>query len=97
MTKVTQNDIINFNELYYKCKNAAQVSRETGFSASTVRKYLIKDYMPQEQIKKIKFDINLLQERFDASVFACENWGELCALSDEEKTQLKDFQKELII
>lgn len=97
MAKVTQNDIINFNELYYKCKNAAQVIRETGFSASTVRKYLIKDYIPQDQIKQIKFDINLIKERFDASVFACENWGELCALSEEEKIQLKEFQKELTV
>ena len=34
--RVTNEDILIFNEIYYKTKNYAQVARETGFSASTV-------------------------------------------------------------
>ena len=37
MAKVTNEDIVRFNELYAKLKTYAAVARETGFSASTVK------------------------------------------------------------
>ena len=39
--KVTQDVIKAFNEKYYACHNYSQVARETGFSAGTVKKYII--------------------------------------------------------
>ena len=42
--KVTADNIIDFNKRYYICHNYSQVARETGFSASTVRKYIDKNW-----------------------------------------------------
>ena len=41
--RVTQEDIIKINELYLKLKNKSAVARETGFSLSTISKYIIAD------------------------------------------------------
>ena len=40
-SKVTNEDILRINELYYKHKTYAEVARQTGFAASTVKKYVI--------------------------------------------------------
>ena len=53
--KVTQNDIIMFNNLYYKTHNYAEVARQTGFSAATVRKYVDKNYVPVNKEDKVIF------------------------------------------
>ena len=39
--KVTEEDKILINELYIKLKTYAAVARETGFSPTTVKKYII--------------------------------------------------------
>ena len=53
MGKVTQKDIVHFNELYYRYKNKARVARETGFSASTVSRYIDPNWKPiNEEIIK---------------------------------------------
>ena len=39
-SKVTNEDILRINELYYKHKTYAEVARQTGFAASTVKKYI---------------------------------------------------------
>ena len=43
--KVTTDDIKQFNELYYKYKSYAEVARITGWSSSTVSKYVDKNYL----------------------------------------------------
>jgi hypothetical protein len=54
--KVTQQDILQFNILYKKLGTYAAVSRETGFSASTVKRYIIPDFINPEEIEIQKFD-----------------------------------------
>ena len=44
MRKVSKQDIIQMNELYQKLGSYAAVAREIGFSASTVSKYVDKNY-----------------------------------------------------
>ena len=53
-TKVTQEDKIRMNELYLKYKTYAEVARQTGFSASTVKKYIISDFILPQFFPKIK-------------------------------------------
>ena len=43
-SKVTNEDILRINELYYKHKTYAEVARQTGFAASTVKKYVDKNW-----------------------------------------------------
>lgn len=53
--KVTESVKIEFNELYLKYKTYAEVARQTGFSASTVKKYIIPNFVSRENIKITKF------------------------------------------
>lgn len=94
--KVTPENIQEFNVLYYQTKNYSEVARRTGFSASTVRKYVDKDWKPVISTEIIHFtgevpDVNLEMFR------GLDNYGELCELSDKEFEEVKLLWKELEI
>ncbi len=91
--KVTQEDIIKINDLYYELKNKAAVARATGFSASTVAKYIIKDYLPKEKVKIEHFNEEL--PPFNIDDFKGVNFSRLCLLSEVEKIEMKILWKEL--
>ena len=71
--KVTQDDIKAFNEKYYACHNYSQVARETGFSAGTVKKYIIPDWKPIDENTIQRFNQPLPE--FDTSVFRLKKLG----------------------
>ena len=75
--------------------NRSQVARETGFSAGTVKKYIIPDWKPIDENTIQKFNQPLPE--FDTSIFRLKNWGKLCELSDEEKIEVKKLQEEISI
>ena len=97
--KVTNEDILRINELYYKHKVYAEVARQTGFSASTVKKYVIKGWAPiaQENIKR--FDMTLLPDFKEViKVFrGVDNYGDLCILTERELQEIKELWSELVI
>lgn len=97
-SKVTQEDIININELYIKHKTYAAVARETGFAPSTVKKYVIPNYIPQDKIEKKIFTEDQIPESLDYSLFkGLENWTAICKLTDAELTEIKELWKEITI
>jgi hypothetical protein len=92
--KVTPNDIKIFNERYFECKNYSQVARETGFSVSTVRKYVDKNYRPAAK-EKIFFRKEDLPE-FSTQLFRdVKNFGDLCVMDEEEKKEIHLLWDEL--
>lgn len=93
--RVTQNDIVNFNNLYLKYKTYAEVARQTGFAASTVKKYIIKDYEPAQIENVKKFDRPLPD--FNTDIFLIKDWSPLCTMSDSEFEEVKELWKELNI
>ena len=97
--RVTNEDIINFNTIYYKTKNYSQVARETGFSASTVKKYIDKNWEPVKTENIIRFALVNLPNLFEvAPLFrGVENYGDLCVLSEEEKEEMKSLWEELAV
>ena len=97
--RVTNEDIINFNTIYYKTKNYSQVARETGFSASTVKKYIDKNWKPAKNDNISRFDlVNLPNFSEAVKIFrGVTNYGDLCVLSDNEKEELKVLWEELAI
>ena len=95
-SKVTTDDIIRMNREYFECKNYSEVARRVGFSASTVRKYVDKNWTPAIEEKRIIFDPQRLSDEFDSSIFkSIENYGELCVLSEEEYNEIKRLWEEL--
>lgn len=98
-TKITEDKIIEMNELYLKIKTYAGVSRAMGGSPapSTVKKYIIPNYVSKEKIKKKIFQKEDLPE-FSTNIFkGVDNWGDLCVLSEEEREEMKELWEELIV
>jgi hypothetical protein len=97
--RVTNEDILVFNEIYYKTKNYTQVARETGFSASTVRKYIDKNWEPVAAENIIHFDIAQLPDFTGAvKIFrGVDNYGYLCQLTPVESEEIKELWKELVV
>ena len=97
--KVTNEDILRINELYYKHKVYAEVARQTGFSAGTVKKYVIPGWQPVVAENIIKFDMALLPD-FQESVKifrGIDNYGNLCVLTAYEQDEIKELWKELAV
>lgn len=95
--RVTSEDILRMNEIYYKTRVFAEVARQTGFSASTVRKYVDVNWKPVENENIIKFDMNDLPE-FDTTCFkGIENYGDLCVLTEREQDEMKELWGELAV
>lgn len=95
--RVTKEDIIKMNELYCTLKTYAAVARATGFSASTVSKYIDKSYKPKAQIVEKKFTLADLPEPDYSILRSTVNWGDLCKLSDEEYEEIKQLWEEIQI
>lgn len=93
--RVTQEDIIQINELYIKLKTKAAVARETGFSASTVSKYIIPNYKPAAELQQKKFTGDLPD--FNIEMFAIENWTPLLSVTDEEFEEIKELWEEIAL
>ena len=96
--KITIDDIHKINELYYKYHNYAEVARQTGFSASTVRSYVDHNYSPVLEEKIRRFDPHADMKEFDETLFdGVSNYGDLCELSEEEFSEIKELWEELTI
>ena len=94
--RISQETIEAINEAYAICKCKAQVARELGVSLYAVNKYLDPNWQPKNDAasaSQIKIDI----PDFDVTPFLIENIASLCMLSEEEKKDLIELQKEVKI
>lgn len=99
MKRVTNEDILQINSLYFRYKNYAEVARQTGFSPSTVKKYVQPGWEPVAVENIIHFDITELPDFQEAvKIFRdIDNYGNLCTLTDYELEQIKELWKELAV
>ena len=96
--KVTVDDIRKMNEIYYQCKNYAETARQTGWSAATVRSYIDKNFSPVLEDQIHRFDPDTEMPEFSTAMFeGVENYGDLCTLSDEEKIEIVELWKEIVL
>ena len=98
-SKVTNEDILRINELYYKHKTYAEVARQTGFSASTVKKYVIPGWQPVQAENIIHFDMAQLPDfTASAQIFKnIDNYGALCVLTNFERKEIEKLWSELAL
>lgn len=96
--RVTNEDIILINEIYYKTKSYAETARQTGWSAGTVSKYVDKNYAPPAPTEIVRVDMSILPTEFNTDIFKdLDNYGELCVLTEEEKNAMTELWKEMKI
>lgn len=96
--RVTTDDILRMNKEYFDCHSFAEVARRVGFSASTVSKYVDRNWSPANEQNRRIFNPDdmpkLPFENYDAFK-GVENFGDLCILSDWEKDQIKELWNEM--
>lgn len=99
--RITEEQKVQINELFYKYKVKAQVARELGISASSVSKYIIEGYVPIAQRKEITFDKpvvgcdELILAAHGGADSFINNLISLCHLTIEEKAELEELRKEI--
>lgn len=96
-SRVTNEDIIYINELYYKYKTYAEVARQTGFAASTVKKYVIPGWQPVLETEIIRFNMSDLPDGPHPGFIGLNNYGDLCVLTNDEKEELKGLWEEIAV
>ena len=95
--RVTQEDMIKINELYIKYKTYAEVARQTGFSPSTVKKYVVPNFTPQEKLEIKRFD-KIVPDTFPADFPKnVDEWATVLAVTDLEATNMEELRKEILI
>ena len=97
--RVTSEDILRMNEIYYKTRVFAEVARQTGFSASTVRKYVDVNWKPVVSEEIIVFSMNDIPDFKEAikCFRGIDNYGELCVLTEQEHEEIKQLWRELAV
>lgn len=94
---ITEETKVKINELYLKIGTYSGVAKEIGCAPSTVKKYIIPNFVPQEKIEKKVFTREDLPEFSTEGLKNVENWGSLCLLSEEEKNEIRELWNELVI
>lgn len=93
--KVTQDEIVRMNDLYLVIGTYSGVARETGRSPSTVKRYIISDYTPQNKAPAA-FDENLWSAAKgfvpDYVNFMKEGFS---LQTESEKEEMRTYWKEL--
>jgi hypothetical protein len=98
-SQITQDQIIEINELYLQIGTYAGVSRVMGGrpAPSTVKKYIIPNYVSRENQKKTVFHKEEIPN-LDSSLFEdIYNWGDLCTLTEEEREEIVCLWDEMLI
>lgn len=92
MTAITQDKIIEINRAYKAYGTYAAASRATGVSPATVKKYVITNFddfaaesITRTHIEIPPVDVNLLKQ------------DNLYRLTEEEKIELNEMRKEILI
>lgn len=94
--RITDEDKIQINELYLQYKTYAEVARQTGFAPSTVKKYVIPNYISINNLEIKRFEKEIPND-FPPLPKNIEEWTALLTLSKEEWEGIEELRKEILI
>lgn len=95
-TVVSKDEIIQMNELYKELKTYAAVARAVGRTPGTVKKYIVNDFIPQDEIVTVPFDESLICDVPDLSEYE-DKLGMLCEIWPEEREDYEALHSEINI
>ena len=95
MRRVTEEDIIQMNEAYLLCGTYSGAAKATGWSASTVKKYIISGYTSQIDAAVQESMITLPD--LDEVVANLMQMAHATMLTSEEALEVTELWKELIM
>ena len=95
MRRVTEEDIIQMNEAYLLCGTYSGAAKATGWSASTVKKYIISGYTSQIDAAVRESMITLPD--LDKVVANLMQMAHATMLTSEEALEVTELWKELMM
>jgi len=95
MRRVTEEDIIQMNEAFLLCGTYSGAAKATGWSASTVKKYIISGYTSQIDTAAQESMITLPD--LDEVVANLMQMAHATMLTSEEALEVTELWKELIM
>lgn len=93
MKRVGPDDIIKINEAYLACGTYSGAAAATGWSASTVRKYVISDYKSEQKVEAADIELPPIEEIAEK----LPPWYDITCLTPEEEKEIKQLWKEMLI
>ena len=93
MKRVTQDDIIAMNEAYLACGTYSGAAKATGWSASTVKKYIIDGYKSEQKVEVVNIELPPIEEIADR----LPPWYDITCLTPEEEKEIKQLWGEMLI
>ena len=93
MKRVGPDDIIKINEAYLACGTYSGAAAATGWSASTVRKYVISDYKSEQKVEVADIELPPIEEIAEK----LPPWYDITCLTPEEEKEIKMLWKEMLI
>ena len=91
MKRVTQDDIRKMNEAYLLCGTYSGVAKATGWSPSTVKKYIIPDYKSEGKYEGPE----MILPNIDKIIQSVKENPALMTLSKVELSQMSTLWKEM--
>ena len=92
---VSEKDVIQINEAYLLCGTYSGAAKATGWSASTVKKYIISGYT--SQIDKAAQESMITLPDLDKVVVALKQMAHATMLTSEEALEITELWKEMLI
>ena len=93
MKRVGPDDIIKINEAYLACGTYSGAAAATGWSASTVRKYVISDYKNEQKVEAADIELPPIEEIAEK----LPPWYDITCLTPEEEKEIKKLWGEMLI
>lgn len=95
MRRITDKDVIQINEAYLLCGTYSGAAKATGWSASTVKKYIISGYTSQIDAAAQESMITLPD--LDEVVTNLKQMVHATMLTSEEVLEVIELWKEMIV
>ena len=93
MKRVGPDDIIKINEAYLACGTYSGAAAATGWSASTVKKYVISDYKNEQKVEAADIELPPIEEIAEK----LPPWYDITCLTPEEEKEIKKLWGEMLI
>lgn len=92
MRVITNDMIVEMNEMYLDGKSYKTIANLMNISPYTVKKYI------NNSKEENKFNITLFNKPlpdFETTIFRTKDWGELCVLGEEELGEIRNLWEEM--
>lgn len=95
--RVTPEDIITINETYLLCGSYSATAKATGWSASTVAKYVDKNYKSSTESAPASPVQPIEPAALDVALEYLLNHSNLSCLTEQERADMKEIWKGMLV